>query len=215
MPEDLTKLKTYLRVAQDGSLSEGQLSEFVQLARAIVQGYLGHVRYSITYLCSQQGMTSDDLAYDCVAEAFGRDERNKFPYLESFIDSLTADLAALPDHDILLAFRSFITSVAEAQLARLYALADPTGSRIHRNIRICLKDSPLFNLAKESRGLVLRPRECDSLDHLDEFPLDDLAARLPTSRGDPQTIPDLVKLIHETLMEQDTYRRSIALTDVV
>jgi hypothetical protein len=68
-------LRAYLRQTLDGSISQGDLTRFVQFARIVTASYLGTFRASAVVLCEKLGISSTDLAYDCVADMFARDEK--------------------------------------------------------------------------------------------------------------------------------------------
>jgi len=208
-------LKSHLLSLLKGSISETDLSRFVQLSRSIVQSYLGYIRSSITNLCLQQGLTLTDLAYDCIAEAFARDEERRFPLLENFRNSLNTDLETIPENELFLAYKSFLTRIADAQLARLYALADPMGAKVHRNIRDSVKQSPHFCLNKDFRGYVLSPKGVDPLDYLEAFPFEVLEREFLGCAKPHHSTPEMLGIIHNILGAQTSYRRSLPLTDVV
>ncbi|MBI4810958.1 MAG: hypothetical protein HY800_05875 [Ignavibacteriales bacterium] len=207
-------LKNHLVRLLENNITHAELTELVHLSRVIIQSYLGYVRTSITHLCLHQGITVTDLAYDCIAEAFAKDEKNKFHQLENFVHSLNNDLRTTPDIEIFLAFKSFLTRISDAQLARLYAQTDPAGAKIHRNIRDCIKQSSLLTLEKDYRGLVLKPKD-KADDHLEEFPREELEQEL-MSRIDHQcTTPEFLELLYDVLVNQSKYRQSMPVVEVV
>ena len=208
------KLRRHLTQLESGSISESQLSEAVQLSRTMIQAYLRCIPSSITHLCLQQGLSMTDLSYDCIAEAFARDTDNTFSNIQNFIGSLRNDLNTIPDRDLFLAYKGFLISIAEAQFARLYAQTDPAGSRVHRNIRDCLRDSKTFGLRRDFRRLVLFPLRLDALDHLGPFPPDELAGRLVQEASSRHSIPEMLETLHHVLACQSQYRRTISLIDV-
>ncbi len=154
-----------------GASKRENLGRFIQLARSIIEGYLLHLPSSLNYLCAHHGMTATDISYECVEEVFRKDNENTYGNIKHFIESLDHDLERTVDSELLLAFRSFLTRIADAHLARLYALADPAGAHIHRNIRISVKNSKFFSLAKTFQGLALRPKGCSLLSISRHFPL--------------------------------------------
>jgi hypothetical protein len=164
-------------------------------------------------LALHQGLTATDLAYDCIAEAFARDRDGRFVQIENFARSLRESIEALPDHELFLAFKSFLTTIVDAQLARLYAQADPVGARIHRNVREQLKNFETLKLERDFRGLVISPIYHDSLDHLDPFPIDRIERALYGSAE--RTIPEVLECLSKLLCGQAEYRRSIPLLDIV
>lgn len=208
-------LKPYLRKILNSSIVEVELTEFVHICRSIIQPYLLYIRSSISNLCTQQGLTITDLAYDCIAEAFAKDDKNKFHQLENFVQSLNNDLETTPEIEIFLAFKSFITKIADAELARLYAQSDPSGAKIHRNMRDCLKRSKILLLERDFRGYVVRPVDCDCLDCLQPFPSDELENRFFARVNRKHSTPDLLDVFHQVITEQNTYKRSIPLIELV
>jgi hypothetical protein len=215
MNQAIRNLKPYLLKTLDGSISETELTEFVQLSRAIVQAHLEHMRSCMLNLCLHQGLTMTDLTYDCIADAFARDENNRLPQLENFVKSLRDNLDDLPEMEIFLAFKGFITRVADAQLARLYAQGDPAGAHIHRNIRDCARHSGIFNVERDFRGLVLRPVRVESVDELDPIPIDELEREFLSRALVRRRTVELLKTLCEILTEQSDYRRSLPLIDTV
>jgi len=211
----LNNLKVHLQNVQDGVLSETDLAGFVQLARAIAQAYLRTIRASLAQLCLVQGLTLTDLGYDCIAEAFAKDERNRFSQIDNFISSLDKPLADTGEHDVFLAFKSFMLQIADAQLARLYAQSDPAGAKIHRNIRDCAKQSTFFCIKKDFRGMVLMPHDCNASEHLPPFPPDELEREFRHSVYHETTIGHLLSILHDILKDQSAYRRSVPVVDVV
>jgi hypothetical protein len=208
-------LKCNLTKLLEGSISGGEITELVQLSRSIIQSYLGCIRNSITQLCLHQGLTITDLAYDCIAEAFAKDEHNNFPQIENFINSLREKLDTISESSLFLAFKQFMICVADAELARLYAQSDPNGAKIYRNIRDCVKRSCTLSLEKDFRGCVIRSCDADTLKHLPPFPYDELERRLRERMHNDDSTPELLGALHDILIEQSTYRRSVPLIDVV
>ena len=215
MSLDFTHLRSQIESAAEGSISRSDLVRLVQLARTLCQAHFEYMRGSVARLMIQLGLTTTDLAYDCIAEVFTRDEQSKFPLIENLVGSLRDNLENLPDREVFLAFKAFLLRVADAQLARLYAQADPVGSKIHRNIRDCLKTSPTLELGRDFRGYVVRPRQNDSLDHLEQFPCEELEREFLSNTQQGQRVPQLLQILNEALACQSKYRRSVSLTEVV
>lgn len=208
-------LKDNLLDLLQGGISKAQLFQLIHISRSIAQSHLAASRSSILHLCLQEGLTITDLSYDAIAEAFTRDEENNYVQLQNFISSLRESLEDIHEREVFLAYKSFIMRVADAQLARLYAQTDPSGAKIHRNIRDCLKHSTLFVTTKDFRGYVLRPLETDALDHLERFPLKDLERQFLSVARANHTTHELIEHLHSTVVNQTHYRRTIPLIEVV
>ena len=208
-------LRAYLRQTLDRSISQGDLTRFVQLARIVAATYLATFRASAVVLCEKLGISSTDLAYDCVADLFARDEKGLFVHLEGLIGSLHQPLDQTPDHELFAAFRALLSRFADTQLGRLYAQADPQGARIHRNIRECIKKEGAFQLTRDFRGWVITPIGSPDLDHLPPCSMDWLKSEFFVRCKGTQQIPRLLALLHDLLMSLTEFRRSIPLMDVV
>ncbi|MDP2207771.1 MAG: hypothetical protein Q8K98_03220 [Bacteroidota bacterium] len=208
-------LKPYLRKILNSSIAEVELTEFVHVCRSIVQPYLLYIRSSVSNLCTQQGLTITDLAYDCIADMFSRNDQNKFVKIENFANSLDENIDQISDINLFHAFKSFLTCIADSQLARLYSQADPTGSKIYRNLRDVIRASPFFNLRRDLRGLVVESSGADLCNHLSEFPMEELEREL-VQRVDYQfSTRKFLTGLNEMFAEQTQYRRSIPLYDLV
>ena len=208
------KLRRLLADLDSGSITENRLSEAVQLSRTMIQAYLRCVPSSVTHLTLQQGLSMTDISYDCIAEAFARDSDDTFSNIQNFIGSLRSNLSAISERDLFLAYKSFLITIAEAQFARLYAQSDPSGSRIHRNIRDCLRHSKIFGMRKDFRRIVLFPLQHEPLDHLVPFPPDELARRFMQEVTSRYSIPEMLETLDHILAGQSEYRRTVSLIDV-
>lgn len=208
-------LKSYLCKILNSSITEVELTEFVHICRSIVQPYLFHIRSSVSGLCTQQGLTITDLAYDCIADMFLRDDSNKFVKIENFANSLDENIDQISDTNLFLAFKSFLTCIADCQLARLYAQADPSGAKIYRNLRDVIKTSTFFNLRKDFRGFVLEPNNHEPQNHLSHFPMEELEKELSNRVGHQLSAKIFLTFLNNILTEQTQYRRSIPLYDLV
>ncbi|MBI3194691.1 MAG: hypothetical protein HYZ34_09545, partial [Ignavibacteriae bacterium] len=162
-------LKLYLEKISDGSISKQQLTEFIHYSRVIVQSYLFQIRTSLTFLYSQQGLSAEDVAWDCLGSLFIKDSTFRYPIFVRFKTSLSTSLETISEVELFSAYKGLLITFADRQLARLFAQFDVDGAKIHRNIRDCIKTTSLFTLSKDIRGLVLKPFAHNSLDHLPAF----------------------------------------------
>jgi hypothetical protein len=214
--KELANLKSLLAAAIDGSASKIQQSELVHHSRMIIEAYLTHHRPRITTLCLYHGLTITELAYDCIGEAFSRNAENLFLQLKNLADALRTPFHETPDHEIFLAFKGFLTSVANAQLARLYAQANSTQSRIYRNIKEATKNGRArFALTRDYRGYVLTPETAQPLDHLPPYPYAELEQHFLQVARSREDIPDLLDDLSRVLNSQNHYRRSVPIVEVV
>jgi hypothetical protein len=207
-------LKPNLLQLRSGKISISEMTELVYFCRSVIEAYLNSTRRSITQLCMTQGLSITDLSYDCIAEVFARNEQNKFPQVENFTDVLREPLDVISDNDLFLAFKQFLICIADAQLARLYAQSDPAGAKIHRNIRDTVKNSKIFQMERDYRGLVLKPN-IDIDESLEKYPREELERALFDRIDHQTTTPELLNIIYTILIEQHTYTCSVPLVDIV
>jgi hypothetical protein len=208
-------LRAYLRQTLDGSTSHAELTGFVQLARTLVSAYLTTIRTSAAILCENHGISITDLAYDCVAELFGRDNKGSFVLLEGFVGALHRSLEETPDHELIAAFRALLSRFADMELGRLYAEADPAGARIYRNIRECIKRGGPLQLSRDFRGWVITPATGPDLNHLPSCNVDRLKSEFHARLEGVRQTPQLLGILHRVLVSLTEFRRSIPLADVV
>ena len=207
-------LKYNLTRLFDNNITHDELTELVHLSRSIIQSYLNCIRTSITQLCLHQGLTVTDLAYDCIAEAFTKNEQSKFSKIENFIKSLHQKLEDIPENDLFLAFKKFLICFADAQLARLYSQIDPNGAKIHRNLRDNIKNSGCLQLDKDFRGIIVKPVNVEVLNHLEQFPIDELERELSSRLNHQPKTPEFLRELYSILTTQEIYRRSVTLMEV-
>jgi hypothetical protein len=212
---NFNKLKSFLQQIDRNTVQEEDILEMVHLSRSIVQVYLRNLRYTIVKLCAEHGLSDTDLAYDCIAEAFSRNQSGEFVLLRNFVASLDGEMESLGEQDVFIAFKSFLLRITDAQLSRMYSQVDPMGSKIHRNLRECLKVSNIFFVKKDFRGLVIYPDGNEPLDQLEAYPLDILQNDFLSAAKREHSTNQLIKVLHDTLVGQSRYRRSIPLMDVV
>ncbi|MBS4028756.1 MAG: hypothetical protein KGZ58_08965 [Ignavibacteriales bacterium] len=210
-----SSLKQTLQLLCGHSLPEKELSRLVHTSRLIIQKYLLHFRSSLSALSENIGLSASDIAYDCLGEIFARDKDNTFHRIEEFISHLEKGFDDTSETEIFFAYEGLLSAVADAHLARLYAQADPTGAKILRNIRDTVKKTFFFSLHKDFRGSVLIPNNIESLDHLPEFPLEQLSARFILKTNRDNTTGQLLEILFRILTEQQTFRRSVPLNDIV
>jgi len=190
------------------------IADLVFFSRIIVQSHLEHVRPSSLWLCRQQGMTVEDLSCDCVGDVFRRNEGGTFTTLTTFASALDLGLPGTPAAEVFFAFRKLLTTVANQHLAHLFAENDPAGGRIFRNITEALRKSRHFDVRRDIRGLVLRPRDRDPHDERPAFPMEELVRRLSGVPAARRSVSALMNVLHRLLLGQKIYRMSLPLVDV-
>lgn len=197
------------------SATSAQLSVLVYFARSIAESYFLHFRSSVLQLCQEYGLSTTDLALDCIAEIFARNADGRFTNLQHFASSLDVPIVETPPDNLLEAFRSMVIRFANAQLARSYAQIDPAGAKIHRNLRDHLRQSTQLKLSEDFRGYVIEPRKADLLNSRPPFPLEPFMHRVHEELDRSFTFPRFLTTLHREMVSQHRYRRSVILFEVV
>ncbi len=212
---DGEELRSLIGYSLNGTITERQLSRLVQMARGICQAHFLHMRPAAVHAAMRQGWTLSELAYECLSEAFARYDNKHVPFLQKLTDALNTPLQSVPADELVRIFRSFLTRIADTQLAHLYAQSDSVGAKIYRNIRVAiLKRATCFALVSDFRGLVLYPVQHDPLDECEPFPFDLLMKQFLDCARSSHNIPELVQIIHSIVTEQTVYRRSVPMSEI-
>lgn len=216
---DQKKIQECLKSISDDSINHSQLTELVKISRLIIQSFIYNYRSSALNLLAKHGITLTDLSYDCIAEAFRRNQENKYFLIKKFICSLNEDIDKINETNLFRAYKSFLIKVASIQLSKLYSQYDPVGAKIIRNIKDALEEakrheSEKFLLTKELKGDLLIVKDCDQMEVSCEFPLDKLEAEFSMD-GKKLNVVNMINQLHKVLSEQSEYKKSILLWDVV
>lgn len=211
---DKNKIQECLLAVSDDSINHSQLTELVKISRLMIQSYLINYRSKVLNLIARNGITITDLSYDCIADAFGRNNENKFHIIKKFVSSLDQNINEIQELNLFLAFKSFLIKVADAQISKLYCQSDPIGSKILRNVKDVVRSSDKFRIVKNLRGLILVASNSDELLCKPEFPFEKILNEF-NIHGNGSDTNSLLNELWRILINQGEYRKSILLTDAV
>lgn len=203
-----------LGVLKNGS-SYKDIVRLVQITTSLSKSYLKHYYPSFLRLCSQHGLTEEDLAEDSILGIFARNDNGTFYYLQNFCDSLDSDIESTNTDEVFQAYRAFVQTVAIRQLVKTYANIDHDGAKLYRNIRDCIRKNEDINLTKDYRGFVIRPADDSRYDQRQSFPAKKLEKRFALKAPKSTTVPDMLSELMEILKNQNKYRRSVPLFRIV
>ena len=150
---DKNKIHECLVAISGNSINHSQLTELVRISRLIIQSYLINYRSKVFHLIARNGITITDLSYDCIADAFARNEENKFHIIKKFISSLNQNIKEIEVVNAFLAYKSFLIKVTDAQLSKLYSQSDPIGSKILRNVKDVVRCLDKFAIVKKFKRI--------------------------------------------------------------
>jgi len=209
------KLKSILIALHNGTITHRDLALLIHYCRSIAECYLVTHRSSILRLCEVNGISLTDLATDIIADIFERNSDGKFVRFERYFQQLllTEDVDA--EQRIFIEFKKFVVLSAKSQLSRTFFQADPTWAKIFRNLKLHLQTHQQLCLSEDFRGFIIEPKIKPVRNDLCEFPLEELEQQMLSQTRTVHTIPEILNTLAEILNNQENYRRSIPLIDIV
>lgn len=139
------------RIVQ-GGYSQGELCEFINLVQKISLSYLKyqevigkHIRWE------RRGKSGEleDMAIDCVAGLFMRNENNEFVQLRRYFGPYLDGHSELNDVELLIMLRRLVIKKTKQELSRIFKERDPEGAKIIRNIRVAVKNARDLGIFRE------------------------------------------------------------------
>jgi len=135
-----------------GGYSQGELCEFINLVQKISLSYLKyqevigkHIRWE------RRGKSGEleDMAIDCVAGLFMRNENNEFVQLRRYFGPYLDSAAEPNDVELLIMLRRLVIKKTKQELSRIFKERDPEGAKIIRNIRVAVKNAKDLGIFRE------------------------------------------------------------------
>lgn len=139
------------RICQ-GKYRETELTEFVNLVQKISLSYLKYqevIGKHIRWERNRNMGELEDLALDCVAGLFMRNENGQFIQFKKYFLQNFTNLEELDDVEILVLLRRLVIKKTKQELSRIFKERDPEGAKIVRNIKVAIKSASDFHSFKE------------------------------------------------------------------
>lgn len=158
------------------------------------------------------GLTLDDLALDCIADLFERDEEGRFPQLIAYFDPV---LEGNPSRARLLgATRRLVFSKVSEGLYRRYREADPSLARLIRNLRYAIRTGELGREVRLRGQLWIA--FSDDADAYSRPVMDEeyLQVRLSAHVDTSSSLKDVVAAVGEVLLANPAYAPGLPLVGV-
>ncbi|MCI0511853.1 hypothetical protein L0128_01405 [candidate division KSB1 bacterium] len=204
-------LSTLVRNVCDGTFSHCELLQFVDLSQKIAVSYLKYQEVTGKNISfDKRGAYNNlsDVAMDCIATLFMRNDHGKFVQLEKYFAGMWNHARPLDDEEILMKLRGLIIKKTKQELSRIFRERDPEGAKILRNVRVALKStSDLSSFKEMGREFVYSVLLATSMDYNPEIILkrnplgtpvnpglsfQSLEHRFPNLRRDLPAIPERV-----------------------
>jgi hypothetical protein len=141
---DSKKLSSLIPKIVHGGYAQGELVEFINLVQKISLSYLKYqevIGKHIRWERRRKSGELDDLAIDCVAGLFMRNENNEFVQLRRYFGPYIEANAAPNDVELLIMLRRLVIKKTKQELSRIFKERDPEGAKIIRNIRVAVKNA--------------------------------------------------------------------------
>lgn len=149
---DAKKLSYLVPRVVEGHYSQGELVEFINLVQKISLSYLKyqevigkHIRWE------RRGKSSEleDMAIDCVAGLFMRNDANEFVQLRRYFGPYLDSHPDPNDVELLIMLRRLVIKKTKQELSRIFKERDPEGAKIIRNIRVAVKNAKDLGIFRE------------------------------------------------------------------
>lgn len=127
-----------------GNYKEMELVDFVSQVQMISLSYLKYqevIGKHIRWERNNNGGELEDLALDCVAGLFMRNDNNEFIQFRKYFCQSSIELEELEDEEIMILLRRLVIKKTKQELSRIFKERDPEGAKIVRNIKVAIKSS--------------------------------------------------------------------------
>ena len=147
-----SKVSELVGLICNGSYRENEITEFVNLIQKISLSYLKyqevigkHIRWERNNNLGEL----EDLALDCVAGLFMRNDKGEFIQFQKYFSGNYTDLEQLDDVETLVLLRRLVIKKTKQELSRVFKERDPEGAKIVRNIKVAIKSASDFDSFRE------------------------------------------------------------------
>lgn len=194
-----------------GSYSAGELNRLIAVSHALAGSFLSS-KSTHHSLRSMYGLTSSDLAFDCIADLFAQDSNGQYVQLHAYFAGLS--LMTANDEEILAHLRRLVFSKVNQGIFRLYSEADPSLAKILRNIKLAIQSLKNFEEVERFGEPCIMPGLCDALIEKPAFEREELETRFFQMSDGDELIPELLSKLSLCLREQCERCRILPLVGV-
>ncbi|RMF69931.1 MAG: hypothetical protein D6743_01075, partial [Calditrichaeota bacterium] len=149
---NVTNLPHLVSAICNGNYQPAELAEFVDLVQKISLSYLKYqevIGKHIRWERNRNMGELEDLALDCVAGLFMRNESGEFIQFKKYFCQSAADPGEMDEHELQILLRRLVIKKTKQELSRIFKERDPEGAKIVRNIKVAIKSAPDFGSFKE------------------------------------------------------------------
>jgi len=138
-----TNLKQLVCNLCSGQYSQSEVVEFINLTQKISLSYLKYQEMMGKRISGdrpESDLELEDLALDCVAELFSRDENLQFFQLKRYYEAKFSE-QPVDDAEVLILTRRLVVRKTKQELSRIFRERDPEGAKIVRNIKVAIRSA--------------------------------------------------------------------------
>ncbi|MBW7889271.1 MAG: hypothetical protein H3C35_13095 [Bacteroidetes bacterium] len=212
LSQEIHNLKQNIFSLLGKNYTHRQVNEIIALCHAIANAYLRNTVINGTAKQEYLGINQSDIAFDCIADLFRKDEQGNFVQLQAYFESF--NVHELSEREILTHIRRIVSSRVNQGMFRIYQEADPVLGKIIRNIKLALQIVKNFNETERFGEIHIAPINCDALAHLQTIDSNTLARELQTIANGSEHIPHILSKLALYLREQKEFRRSVPIVTV-
>lgn len=208
----LKNLRSNLSAVLANEYSQAQLDELVALSHTLAVSSI-YAKLSAGKLnASLLGLNHTDLAYDCIADLFRRDENGVLLQIKVYFQSYCFE--DFSDEMLLAHLRRLVFARVAQGLFRLYNEVDPALGKILRNMKLALNTIRCFAEVERFGETYITPNICDPLRELPEINDEELEHRLRCECRGNERIPEILSKLSRHLREQTEFCREVRLLSV-
>ncbi|MBI5471348.1 MAG: hypothetical protein HY961_03285 [Ignavibacteriae bacterium] len=188
--------------------SNAELQLFIRVALSFAESCLTFKR-STWKLSQLHDLDRTDLAYDCIAELFRRDDDGNLIELRAYFNGF--ETSQLDEDEYLALFRRLVFSKVNHQVFRLWDESDTIQSRVLRNVKNAVHSLKHFVEVERLGELFIAPVNSDPLFECPRYDRSELE-RLCFELGSlTSTTPDFMANLSRALRTQKSRCRAIPL----
>ena len=135
-----------------GNYSASELVEFVNISQKISVSYLKYQEVMGKNIRpkNSEGLNDlEDVAIDCIAGLFMRNDDGEFIQLKRYFGPTIKSDEEIDDKILMMMLRRLVIKKTKQELSRIFRERDPEGAKIIRNIRVAIRNSDQFGEFKE------------------------------------------------------------------
>lgn len=215
IPNDtLDSLKNIIIKILKEELSYSDLNKIISISRSIITPYLLHTEKYFISLASKNGYDVKDITDEIISEFFSQGNGLIFKNFNKFAESLDTSIYTIENKNLFLAYSAFLRKVSNIYISRAYAMFDPIGYKIKRNIKDILPTETLA-LKKSVLGNIIYIIKDNNNHEFYNFVFEDFERAFHCKISGKMSTRELLNILYDTLINFEPYVQEISLNNVV